>query len=252
MSEWDETVGDAPEAVACEYTEIPDEQLEDMLGRTDLARCEVTGTMHPPEDLVEFKGRLVSAEGKQILLRQLMGAQIDGKATVRPSFWRRALCSALDYVLVIIMWGVIGGIVGGFLGAMFMPNMFGYMGMYAPYIELVVILGTVLYYTILHAAWGKSPGKMAGRYRVVAMDGSPVTFTKSFVRALFSNGYGLFALGIILLSYPYVNPLVPLISLGYFLVNCIVLLADGNQQRAIHDRVAGTRVIMDPAGRFGR
>lgn len=110
MSEWDESV-DEIEAVDCETTEVPVEQADLHLAPQPgeqaqpgaQARCEVTGRMVHPDDLVEFQGKMVSAAGKRILLRQLMGGESDKNAIVKPSFVRRALCAMMDRVILFIV-----------------------------------------------------------------------------------------------------------------------------------------------------
>jgi uncharacterized RDD family membrane protein YckC len=80
------------------------------------------------------------------------------------------------------------------------------------------ILG--LLYSVVFIGWkGATPGKMLFKIKVVQPDGSPITFGRAFLRYI-----GYFISSIIL-------------GIGY------IMAFFDNEKRALHDRIAGTRVI---------
>lgn len=205
-----------------------------------MVRCEVTGRLVAPGDAVEFRGQTVCAEGKEILLRRLMnGGLVQG--LTRPGVVRRLLCYLLD-ALVLTLVGLPTTIRGwnSFRNAdsVFEPRLFAW--------QFFGLACAFLYPALMHGAWGKTLGKMAGGCRVVNMDGSRIGYGRAAIRAFWSNA----VLGIPGLLYgvlPGAAMSLNIVFGFYSLANCIALLADRDMNRALHDRLAGTRVIMDPA-----
>lgn len=206
-----------------------------------LVRCEITGKMVSPDDAVEFQGRLVSAEGKEILLERLRNNEGRGPAGEprRPSFWRRLLCSLLDTA-------ILGVILGALVAVLDLPDssifdddfaVRGYPGF------LLRVACTFFYAAYMHGKYGQTLGKMIGGYRVANRDGTAITWPTAFVRAFWSDGYDL-AFSIVVVLRPDLE-WIWLFSLLYGLVNCLALVADTGYNRALHDRLAGTRVVMN-------
>lgn len=86
----------------------------------------------------------------------------------------------------------------------------------------------IFYQTLTVGRWGGTLGKLAGGMRVVTQDGAPVGYARAFGR---SWAYMLSAL---------------LGDLGF------MLAAVAPQKRALHDYIAGTRVVYSPAATKGR
>lgn len=208
-------------------------------------RCEVTGKLIDPEDAVEFRGKLVSAEGKNRLMEEMLGGweSPETRELRRPSFWRRFFCSILDGVALTIVLVVVNVLIlnartvqpDGYISRRDLNGVvFSYFLPFA-------------YYAFMHYRFGKSLGKMAGGYRVANMDGTRVSGRTALVRAFWSDGLKLVLLGPTVLFWRtpdtilFVNGAISLFGLA----NCIVLVTDGAYQRALHDRFAGTRVVMD-------
>lgn len=203
-----------------------------------MVRCEVTGKLIPPEDAVEFRGRTVSAEGKQILLQQLMGGAASGQL-IRPGFFRRLFCAILDYVIALFV--VIPLTVVVFLLA---PD----SQSEAALSNAAQIAGAGIifaYHTLFLGVWGKTLGKMAGGFRVVNLDGSRISWGTAARRAFWAQGVGALPAFFTLVS-PTVGALATLLFFLYGLADCIALVVDGDMNRALHDRLAGTRAVMDP------
>lgn len=162
----------------------------------------------------------------------------------RPGFWRRLLCWLLDVVIL----AVIGVAVNVWILGAEMPDMD------APEIEAAtpsnvefVVNAAVgfLYFGLMHGCFGKTVGKMVGRFRVAKTDGRRAGLGRAFLRAFWFPGI----LGLIELP----RFLYPEAGLGWvsdfgaiwLLLDCLVLLVDQRCHRALHDRLAGTRVVMD-------
>lgn len=210
-------------------------------------RCEVTGKFVDPEDTVEFQGKVVSAEGKNRLLAHMLGGwdSPTERTLSRPSFWRRLLCSMLDGFLMTIIIVVVN------VGILRTRQTDGFSVYYSTrelYATLFSYALPFLYYAYMHYKYGRSLGKMAGGYRVVNMaDGLPISARTSFVRAFWSNGLSLFFLGGAMLFFrtPGVLAALNVIIAIYGVVNYISLPMDQEYNRPLHDRFAGTRVVMD-------
>lgn len=206
-----------------------------------LVRCEITGKMVPPDDAVEFRGKLVSAEGKEILLERLRNNEElkTDRHLTRPSFWRRFLCSMLDAIVIAIVMGVLKAVFLIPESSVFDDD-FSSRGYQAVLLRVVLVS---LYTAVFHGMYGQTPGKMVGGFRVVNMDGTPITGRTAVVRAFWSDGYDLLPVILIVLAPD--MEWVWLISALYGLANCIALIADTDYNRALHDRLAGTRTVMN-------
>lgn len=207
-----------------------------------MAQCQVTGRILPADDVVMFQGRLVSAEGKQVLLRHLMGGVARALPLERPSFLRRLLCWLLDFAIRTII--VIPAVT--VLYVAFLPYIMALLDT-----ERVNFLGSFIgsgfafaYYALFHGLWGKTLGKMAGGFRVVNMDGSAITMRTAVLRAFFSHG--IFAISAAVGMFAFFPGLIlSVLSTFYMLANIVSLPVDSLRNRALHDRIAGTKVIMD-------
>ena len=95
----------------------------------------------------------------------------------------------------------------------------------------------------MHAARGQTVGKIAGKLRVVNLDGSPITSGQAYIRAIAYVGIGYLSAAAIMLRLPTFIMVASVVAGIYGLANLLFALFDFNQQRALHDRIAGTRVI---------
>ena len=212
-------------------------------GRSGEAVCEVTGRRVAADDAVEFQGRLVSAEGKEILLERLRnGEPVPGKGLVRPSFIRRLLCSLLDSIFLFFLWIMSDVLIYDTPEATSMSQDFA-TGAYGWYVFGAAC--PFVYYWLMQGAYGQTLGKMAGGFRVVNMDGSPLRWHTSLKRAFWSDGIDLIPVVVSIAAGSLSEGLI-LVTWLYSLVNCLALVTDGEFGRALHDRLAGTRVVMNP------
>ena len=212
-------------------------------------QCEITGKWVPEDEVITIQGHRVCAEGKAELLERLQAGELLPGEVERPSVLRRFLCIFLDGMIV----GVVHVLLGmAFLGtAFFAATGAGGVGSTVVAVLPLVNAGISLaYYTVMHGMFGQTLGKMAGRIRVVNGDQSPITMSTALLRALYYQVPAIvsaliMAVAILadsqggLAAADVVNVLFGI----YIIASVIVALVDREQQRAIHDRLAGTRVI---------
>jgi uncharacterized RDD family membrane protein YckC len=209
----------------------------------NLVQCEITGEWVPEDEIIVIQGHGVCAAGKEELLQRLKsGERLPGEME-RPPFLRRLGCLLLDGILL------------GAAGLAVQAAILGYVIPESPgqleaakgdlfLVRLLGLLGSLAYLTLLHGLYGKTLGKMAGKIKVVAPDGSPIDLTKAFVRALVFTGPQLLGPAVPLIGNEDVSSAFQVVGVVYVLLNLLVMLADRDQHRALHDRVAGTRVIV--------
>ena len=231
----------------------------------DHDRCEVTGKVVLPGEMIELMGRHVCAEGKAILLERLRCGLLLPGAMETPPFSARLMAFLQDCFCLWLM---------GFIMQTTMLAVLNAAGAQADLVPLIAsllsILIWMLYPTLMHAYYnGQTLGKRANHIRVVKIDGSPLTLGRSIIRTLVYQGPGsictiIFVLilmqegtgmgfmgmsgsahqmqsSIALVVSMFI--LLPLMVI-YFIVNAIVALLDKTAQLTIHDRVASTRVIV--------
>ena len=97
--------------------------------------------------------------------------------------------------------------------------------------------------SVFHGLRGQTLGKMAGKCKVVRPDGSDIGMGRALLRWFCFAGPQV------------VTPFAPyfgsveaaatfnMVAGGYVIINIVCLLLDTSQNRALHDRLAGTRVI---------
>ncbi|MFO7898494.1 MAG: RDD family protein [Planctomycetota bacterium] len=216
--------------------------MADQGGQPELVRCEVTGKMVPADEIVEIHGRQVCAEGKAILLERLKSGEALPGELRRPTVLRRFVCILLDVIIL----GTIGLAVAFVLGtsAMWMGPGDAASPVRLGLANLVVLAITVVYFGYMHGALGQTLGKMAGRIKVVNMDGSDIAMGRGFVRALWYAGPDLITPFLLLAGIgAAIVTGMGYLSFVYTLVDVILALVDTDKQRSLHDRLSGTRVI---------
>ncbi len=217
-----------------------------------MGQCSVTGAWHPQDELVSFQGQLVSAAGKQILLDRLRtGANVPGEME-RPSIMGRFGCIFVDIVLLQIFTYALRPVFGlpliqpiGSAAASQQAKQVWPTAV----IAVIVVVAVILYFGLMHGLKGRSLGKMAGKLRVVNLDGSRISMSKAFARAVAYEAGGLvISVGLILFAVMHSKPVMyGAIALGsiWGLTDVICALVDSRRQRALHDLICGTRVIRE-------
>jgi uncharacterized RDD family membrane protein YckC len=142
-------------------------------------------------------------------------APVQVTVSIRPAgFWIRFVAVFIDGIVLLVAQGILfsagwmasGGSTGGGMAVKALVNVFG------------TLLGAA-YGIIFHWLWGQTLGKMALQIKVVSMEGGPLTFGQAAGRY-----FATFLSAIIL---------------------CIGFIMAGirTDKRALHDLLAGTRVV---------
>jgi len=220
-------------------------------------RDDMTGELVPADETIELHGYRVGPEGKQILMDRLQSGGPLESGAARPGFWRRVGCALLDWAILAVGASCVGGVAGG--GFAFSTS--GQGGPFTSFttawfnftinglVSLLVTVGYFAYFALQHAANGQTLGKRAGHLFVVNMDLSAIDSKTAWLRAFYLLGPYLVPPVIYMLAplapqpFAIVGQILSIMAFVYVVVDVIVGLADTDQQRALHDRWAGTRVI---------
>lgn len=198
-----------------------------------MAQCSVTGKVFPVEDLVEFKGQILSAEGKAIYLGAVMsGENLPGEMRAAGVI-RRFAALALDAFFI----GVV---------VLCVEILVDYRSAFRNLGAFVFFAGSYLYLTLCTAWNGQTLGKLTLKMRVVQSNGLRVSFVKAAGRsALLLAGNILMSITLFGYAFRYAEQSIALVALGWWIINIALALIDFKWHRALHDRLMGTRVILD-------
>ena len=232
--------------------------------------CEVTGKTIPRNDAVVFQGKWVGAEGKAILLDRLRSGADEPKKMFPPTILARFGGLFID--------GIVGTVVAVIV---VLPIAFQFLihlgpdepsggnsprailGLLKLFFQASLGLFLIGYFTFYHSRTGQTVGKKMARTKVVDLEGRPITVRVAFLRALyyylpsFVTKLGSIILVLTQLSFladgsksssammGFAMALFALSGLSaiYGVADFLVALFDRSRQRAIHDRLANTRVI---------
>ena len=112
------------------------------------------------------------------------------------------------------------GLSAGFMAALSDPGaLVGVVAGLGAAFSAVTLLVPMLYEVVFIGWRGQTPGKMVLGLRVIRMDGGDVDYVKSFIRWIGKIPSGL------------------LLGIGY------IMAAFTENKRALHDMIAGTRVV---------
>jgi uncharacterized RDD family membrane protein YckC len=202
-------------------------------------QCEITRQWVAENEIITLHGKRVCAEGKAILLERLQsGESLPGQMET-PGVLRRLGCSFLDNILIGIV-AFVSALVFGVAPAAGPGGPPAAMSLVGQVVMWILALG---YTILLHGRYGQTLGKRAGSIKVVMLDGQPISYATAAMRAIVPSApfivsgvllsFGAFAIG---------NAL----NFGgwlFALANAASALMDRDTQRALHDRICGTRVI---------
>lgn len=202
-----------------------------------MGQCAITGKTVPEDELVEIQGQRVCAEGKAILMARLASGEALPGEHDRPTVLRRFGCIFLDGLIIGVPFTVARIVI---LGAATTVG-FG--------VGIVSLIGSavqLLYFGAMHASGGQTLGKKAGKEVVVNLDDTPISSTTAYIRSIAYVGPSFLS------SFALMSGNAPLILVTTGIVGCwsladvICALVDRDKQRTLHDRIAGTRVIVKP------
>jgi len=180
---------------------------------TDTAVCAMSGQRRPKRDMLEFEGRWVSAEHKDEFLQRLREGVSLPSDVVYGTFGRRFSAKFIDGLIV----GVVNAVISAFLGAALASA--GKIVVQVV-VQLVGISLTLAYLVYFIRKNDATPGKKAMGLRLLRADGSKLS-----KRRIIGRHFAEYLSSLTLL-------------IGY-----LMAAFDKEQRRALHDRIADTRVI---------
>ena len=178
--------------------------------------CAVSGRSFPVSQMVKFGDVWVAGMYRDQYLQRLReGAVSTGRLNLA-GIGARFVASIIDGVIMQVVQFVLGLAVGLMSGAVSTPE----QGVGLAVLNMIIVLAiTFSYEAFFLAAKGATPGKMAMKIRVVRPDGSKISMGQAWGRTL---GKQVSAL---------------ILMIGYLMAFW------DEEKRALHDRMAGTRVI---------
>lgn len=198
-------------------------------------RCAITGKVVAEDELVTINGQRVCAEGKAILIDRLKSGESLPGESEKPTVLRRFGCIFLDWTLIASPFLIFNVVLRDAIHVRFIL---------VGTIALVSRTASIIYFGAMHAARGQTVGKIAGKLKVVNdIDASPITTQTAYVRALAYAGPGLLTGFVAFAGSRALMSMTSMIVMAYLLINVIFALIDSGRQRALHDRIAGTRIV---------
>jgi uncharacterized RDD family membrane protein YckC len=183
----------------------------------------VCGGIFPDSDIVRFGDKAVCAGCKpQYVQMMKTGVAMEGSFRYG-GFWIRFVAKIIDGIIMAIVQGILVTplMIFVFKSAMTTPTADNFSGFVTAnlFLNLLSVALGAAYTTLFIGKYQATPGKMAFNLKVVAPDGGRITYLRAFGRHFAEIVSGL-TLGI-----------------GY------VMAGFDSQKRALHDRIASTRVI---------
>jgi uncharacterized RDD family membrane protein YckC len=172
--------------------------------------CSQCARLFPADEMVSYEGRFICAECKPIFFQKIKeGALVVGQREYA-GFWIRVGAKVVDGIILQVAARILGLFVGLALKG---TNAVIYA---AAALGLLLNAAYVIYFT---GKYGATPGKMACKIEVIRPDGSRLTYGRATGR-YFAEILSSLTLGV-----------------GY------IMVAFDEEKRALHDRVADTRVV---------
>lgn len=226
--------------------------------------CEVTAQRIPRENAVQFQGKWVGAEGKAILLERLRTGSDEPNSLVTASLARRFSGVVIDGILFAAIYIAIGYPTGWWMGIVTAEDPANdpsvQMTLGQAMFQFVMNSLYILYVATMHWRGGRTVGKIVSGTKVVCLNGGELSFQRALGRSLCSDcltiieSFAILTMVLIELSDPAAAPgmqerfqtilsVMSAVVSSLILVNALSALVDIKQRRALHDRLAGTRVV---------
>lgn len=189
----------------------------------DTAVCAVSGRRLPKTEMLEFEGRWVGIEHKDEFFQRLREGVGLPQNVVYATFGRRFLAKLIDGLVLFAVNMLLGAVLGGVMfGAVAAggPEAAGLVLLVQVLIQLAGIAVSLAYAIYFTRKFDATPGKKALGLRLLRADGSKLS------KARITGRY--FA---------------EWVSSMTLLIGYLMAAFDKEQRRALHDRIADTRVI---------
>lgn len=191
--------------------------------------CAECGHWFAPDDMITYAGNHICAECKPRFFQKIREGVNTGEQLRYAGFMIRLVAVFIDAVLLGLLMIPLNMILQPPFPILAGVNPFTLVFFFAGVGGISSLAGFALgagYRTYLHGSRGQTLGKMACGIRVVKPDGSGVGYANAFGRYCFSS---------ILLLLP---------AFGIFLwLGAHLMAGFDREKRALHDHIAGTRVI---------
>jgi uncharacterized RDD family membrane protein YckC len=189
--------------------------------------CAECGRMFPRSNAIQYGTTWVCAACKPVFIQKVKeGAAVSAAfpgAFHYGGFWIRFLAKLIDGIIMAVViiplallvgWATVG------MGAGRNPNQFDVLPiLFQVILNIAQIAISLGYNTFFLGKYGATPGKMACQLKVVTPDGQPLTYGRALGRSAGEILSGLIC------------------YIGY------IIAAFDSEKRALHDHMAGTRVI---------
>lgn len=184
-------------------------------GYSDTLPCASCRRPFPVSEMLRYENSYICPTCKPIFFQRLReGLQSQSAYMEYAGFWIRFLAKIIDNIIVGVFTGILMVVFGSDAGSSFDEQLASSLRL-----NLVSVLITAAYSTFFIGKFGGTPGKLICGLRVVSPDGYPISYGRAF---------GRFAAEI-------VTSLT--LTIGY------IIAAFDEEKRALHDRIASTRVI---------
>ena len=181
--------------------------------------CSQCGRQYPSEELVRFGAATVCANCKDIYAQRLRETGQVAGSRVYAGFWIRFLAILIDGVALWIVNTGIMMITGtGFINPGRLGDLSGMMGLMG-FSFLISTTVSMFYEAFFLVQFGATPGKMVLKLKVITPDGGRISWGRAIGRF-----FARYLSGITLM-------------IGY------IMAGFDSEKRALHDYLAGTRVI---------
>jgi uncharacterized RDD family membrane protein YckC len=175
-------------------------------------KCVECGGSYPEAEMISFDNAWVCAACKPVYVQKLREGVAPMGALRYAGFWIRAGAKVLDGIIMEVMSFCVGMVIGLALRG-------------APPQTITLVTGAagiivaLCYVVIFNGRFGATPGKMALKLKIVRPDGEPIGYGRAFGRYFAEMLSSL------------------IVFVGYMMAGW------DDEKRALHDRVADTRVI---------
>ena len=191
--------------------------------------CSQCGRSFPEEQVVTFDGKIICSTCKPAFVQKIKEGAAVASNLRYAGFWIRLGAKIIDgLILTVIQWLILiplnmfvfsnmmaGGDMQNPEEMMNNPQFFIFFGVQ----WLIQISLFIIYLTYFVGKFAATPGKMACGLRIVAPDGSKISYLRAFGRV-----FAEWLSGLILL-------------IGY------IMAGFDSEKRALHDRICSTRVV---------
>ena len=186
--------------------------------------CAQCGRIFPRENTIQYGSSFVCTTCKPAFVQKLKEGALAPAAVGGMNyagFWIRFGAKFIDGLVFMVLLIPIALVFGfGMSAQMKRGQPPGFAGIGLQFgVQFVFMFASVAYTTFFHGKWGATLGKMACGLRVVTAEGHPITYSRSFGRAMAEILSGLIC------------------DIGY------IIAAFDSEKRSLHDHIASTRVI---------